>query len=153
MGTDRRSERVVVAEDLADLFDLASDVPAAPSHEAFRRVLRRHVQTPTPVRVSEVAEALNVSLPTVRAWISHGALEEMPETTPRAVTAFSLGWALHVTRATSDPHVSKRQMYQVLESLYDRDVFAAAQSTYASLDESEFVPYTEDDFAAIRTSA
>ncbi len=149
MDTTSRQLRIHIAEDLADLFDLARAIPELSAENALRRALVRHVDFPTPIRFSDAAACLSVSVPTVRAWISHGVLDEVADATPRAVTAVSLGWAIHAARAETPDQVSSRQMYRVLESLHDRDMLVVARRKYEALRDDDFVEYTEQDLDEI----
>lgn len=46
--------------------------------------------TAPPVTVRIASQLLGVSQPTIRAWADEGALEDLPETSPRAVTLDSV---------------------------------------------------------------
>lgn len=62
---------------------LPSDVEARRRLEALRA---RLVRWNPSVRLSVAADLLDLSLPTIRAWMEQGPLEEVPRSSPRRVT-------------------------------------------------------------------
>ncbi len=84
-------------------------------------------------KVADVARLLDVSPPTVRAWIDGGVLDEIPDKTPRRVTFESLA---AVKRALDEirAHADDRQLlFQVERILRDR---AALEGSDAGFEDS-----------------
>ncbi len=142
-------ERVRTAEDIADLFWLARAHPDDATRQTLLNVVARHSSPPLGVRLTQAAEALNVSLPTIRAWVQRGVLEEVPDSPVREVSAVSLGWALAVVRTAGGD--GQRHLMTALESLRDRDLLLQARDLMADHDEGELLPpYTAADLEALR---
>lgn len=86
---------------------------ACVAEDALDRLDHRLEAASTPVDVSQAAEILGVSTPTVRGWIRRGLLKRVPGRTPVAVTFDSVRWArgvLTVSRAESAPRSLVRQL-------------------------------------------
>jgi len=142
-------ERVRTAEDIADLFWLAQNRPDEATRQTLLNVVARHSSPPLGVRHAQAAEALQVSLPTIRAWVERGVLEEIPNSPVREVSAVSLGWALAVVRTASG--ASQRHLMAALDSLRDRDLLLRAQDVMANANDDELLsPYTAADLEALR---
>jgi hypothetical protein len=81
-------------------------------------------------KVAEVARLLDVSLPTVRAWIDAGVLDEIPDKTPRRVTFESLAAvkrALDEIRAHAD---DRPLLMYVMRILRDRAALEGSQEGF-----------------------
>ena len=142
-------ERVRTAEDIADLFWLARARPDEATRGTLLKVIARHSAPPLGVRLTQAAEALNVSLPTVRAWVQRGVLEEVADAPVREVSAVSLGWALAVVRTAGAD--SQRHLMTALDSLRDRDLLLRTEALTANLDAEDLLaPYTSADLEALR---
>ncbi|GAA3133029.1 hypothetical protein GCM10010466_24550 [Planomonospora alba] len=142
--SDERTRLVV--EDLADLLSLAQHRASDRAlHAAVRRMTQRHDQGPHPsaVRLATAAELLDVTLPTVRAWIRHGVLEAVPGRGVARVSATSLARALVVLREMEEGEAGHRRLARVIDALRDRDLLQRAQDTMS--DTADFVEYSEDD--------
>ena len=106
-----RSARLLVSE-----IDEIDGLVGSLSSDEIRRRLRglrlRLIGWVPSVRVSVAASLLDLSVPTVRAWIERGLLEGVPETSPRRVTLQSV--------------IEVRPVLRELRSLgQDRDLVAA----------------------------
>lgn len=89
------TEELTAAERVArDIEELdALEVTVRRNSDARARVerLRRHRLAEAPsVRVSVAAKLLGLSVPTVRAWIAHGLLDDVRNASPRRVTLASV---------------------------------------------------------------
>jgi len=142
-------ERVRTAEDIADLFWLARTHPDDATRQTLLNVVARHSSPPLGVRLTQAAEALNVSLPTIRAWVQRGVLEEVSDSPVREVSVVSLGWALAVVRTAGGD--GQRHLMTALESLRDRDLLLQAQDLMADVGEQDLLPpYTAVNLEARR---
>ncbi|MEU9830507.1 hypothetical protein AB0D67_03100 [Streptosporangium sp. NPDC048047] len=133
----------LVVEDLADLLTLAQRRTADRAlHEAVRRMSQRHDLGPRPsaVRLSTAAELLEVTVPTVRSWMSHGLLEAVPGEGVARVSATSLARVLVVLRELGEDE-SGRRLARVIDALRDRDLLSRAQEALAGA--TDFVEYGE----------
>jgi hypothetical protein len=142
-------ERVRTAEDIADLFWLAQNRPDEATRQTLLNVVARHSSPPLGVRHAQAAQALQVSLPTIRAWVQRGVLDQIPNSPVREVSAVSLGWALAVVRTASD--AGQRHLMATLDSLRDRDLLLRTHDALANThDEELLAPYTAADLEALR---
>jgi len=80
-----------VARDVEDLDDLEASVRRDRRARAtVGRLRRRRLAEAPSLRLSVAARMLEVSVPTVRAWVARGVLESVPGTSPRRVTLASV---------------------------------------------------------------
>lgn len=128
-----------VAEAVADLNTL-SDLARGESDSTRRRELAllrdRLAQRHQGAKVSEAAEVLGVSPPTVRSWIEAGVLERVPRSSPVRVHVSSLA-------------VVRRLVDLLRAEVQDRDLLAAIAQRLRDQDllESEQVNLDEDAIA------
>jgi hypothetical protein len=109
--------------------ELFGDTDPSPQDHAIYEVLRRALARTAamadigvPVKVA--ADLLEVTPPTVNAWIRHGILEQVPEHRPKQVTAVSLGEAAAAVRFISRHGSSRRRMTELVQFLQDRRTIA-----------------------------
>lgn len=115
---------IEVVNDLIELERLAELEPDDERRLALLGVHDHVAERARGAKVSDAARVLNLSPPTVRAWIDAGVLDAIPDQTPAHVTLTSLATA---KRALDDvrAHSSDRQLLaDVLRVLRDRAVLA-----------------------------
>jgi DNA-binding transcriptional MerR regulator len=138
-------QALLVVEDLADLLSLAQQRAADRAlHAAIWRMAQRHERGPRPsaVRLSTAAKLLNVTVPTVRSWISHGVLDPAGGEGVARVSATSLARVLVVLREIGEDEPGRR-LARVIDALRDRDLLNRAQEVLAET--TEYVEYSDDD--------
>jgi len=94
--------------------------------------------------VSEAAQVLGLSQPTIRAWIEAGILEPIAGTKPVRINVLSL---VDVKRAldTIRRHQDDRQLFiQVMRILRDRAALAGSEEGFADLAAGHVVTLGDD---------
>lgn len=133
-----------VVDDLLALEELAEQEDD-PHRRRSLEVVRAHLaERDRGAKVSEVAEVLGLSQPTIRAWIAAGLLEPISGTTPVRVTVLSL---VDVKRALDliRRHKNDRQLLaQVLRIVRDRAALAGSEEGLADLAAGRVVPLGDD---------
>ncbi|MEU0565572.1 hypothetical protein ABZ297_09290 [Nonomuraea sp. NPDC005983] len=138
-------QELLVVEDLADLLSLAQRRTADQAlHAAIRRMAQRHDRGPRPsaVRLSTAATLLNVTVPTVRSWTSHGVLDAVRGEGVARVSATSLARVLVVLREIGEDEPGRR-LAKVVDALRDRDLLSRAQDALAET--TEYLEYGDED--------
>lgn len=95
-------------------------------------------------KVADAARLLDVSPPTVRAWIDAGVLDEIADKTPRRVTFESLA---AVKRALDEirAHADDRQLLMhVMRILRDRAALEGSEAGFEDYRAGRTVPLGED---------
>lgn len=88
------------AREVDEIEEIETSLPSdAETRRRLQQVRWRLLEWAPSVRLSVAAEMLELSVPTIRAWISRGILEELPSSSPRRVTLRSLS---EVRRALRD---------------------------------------------------
>jgi len=134
---------VEVVDDLLTLEELAeheNDPDRRRSLEAVRTHLAGRDRG---AKVSEAAQVLGLSQPTVRAWIASGILEPIDGTTPVRVDVRSLAdvkRALDLIRRHKD---DRRLLADVMRILRDRAALAGSEEGFADLAAGRVVPVTD----------
>lgn len=82
------------------------------------------------VPYSAAARHLGVSVPTVEAWVSRGALRGLAGASVRSVSASSLAVALAAVRQVKELNPSQRQLIRVIEDARNADLLRAARAAY-----------------------
>jgi hypothetical protein len=133
-----------VVSDLIELERLAEDE----SNNERRKVLvviHDHLAVRSGgAKVADVARLLNVSPPTVRAWIDAGVLDEIPDKTPRRVTFESLA---AVKRALDEirTHADDRPLLvQVMRILRDRAALEGSEEGFDDFRAGRVAPLGDD---------
>ncbi|MEV7808634.1 hypothetical protein AB0O28_37350 [Microbispora sp. NPDC088329] len=90
-----------------------------------------------------------MTIPTVRSWIGHGVLEEVPGGGVARVSATSLARVLVVLREIGEDEPGRR-LTRVIDTLRDRDLLQRAQDVMAET--GDFVEYGEDDLEELLRS-
>lgn len=121
--------RALPGAELAESYaDLLGALRGAPIAEALGRLSAAAEQVAVPL--SQAAASLDISVPTVRTWVARGVLEEVAESSVRAVSAASLGRALDAVHAVREAGDSKRELARVLERLRDEALHRAALAAW-----------------------
>jgi hypothetical protein len=135
---------VEVVDDLLNLEELAEhekDPDRRRSLAAVRGHLANRYRGAT---VSEAAQVLGLSQPTVRAWIDAGILERIAGATPVRVGVLSLAdvkRALDMIRRHAD---DRQLLVQVMRILRDRAALAGSEEGFADLAAGRVVPIGDD---------
>jgi predicted nucleotidyltransferase/transposase-like protein len=89
-GTLAEVSAAEIIDDLNQLRDLMAEERDPARSRGISQLRRRVASRAGGAKVSEAAQALGVSAPTVRSWIELGVLQEMPESSPRRVDILRL---------------------------------------------------------------
>lgn len=133
-----------VVGDLLELQGLAED-EADPERRRLFDEVRAHVARREPgAKVSEAADVLGISQPTVRAWIETGILPAVSGTKPVRIDVLALAetkWALNRIRDNVD---DRQLLVHVMRVLRDRAALEGAEEGFADLQAGRIVPLGED---------
>ena len=135
---------VEVVDDLLTLEELAEHEDD-PDRRRSLDVVRSHLaDRDRGAKVSEVADVLGLSQPTVRAWVEAGILEPIAGAAPMRVTVLSLAdakRALDLIRRHAD---DRQLLAQVSRVLRDREALADSEEGFADLGAGRVVPLGDD---------
>jgi hypothetical protein len=140
---------MLVAEDIADLFDLVWTQPSREAAATVARVIERHDAAKTCLKLSDASRVLGTSVPTVTVWLERGALEGVTGLAVQCVSASSVGWALSALRRSVDPSENRARLARVLDSLSNREALLRAKQLRSETRDEDLVTLSEDDFAAL----
>lgn len=133
-----------VLDDLLALEDLASR-EEDPTRRRSLDDVRTHVaRRDRGAKVSEAAEVLGLSQPTVRAWIETGLLTTVSEAKPVRVEVLALAEtkrALDLIREHAD---DRQLLVQVMRVLRDRAALEGADEGFADYRAGRVVPLGDD---------
>lgn len=121
-----------VVDDLLTLDELAEHEDGPDRRRALGTVRSHLARRERGAKVSEVAQVLGVSQPTVRAWIDAGVLEPIAEATPVRVELLSLAdvkRALDLIRR----HADRQLLVGVMHVLRDREALVGSDEGFADL--------------------
>jgi predicted transcriptional regulator len=107
----------------------------------------------TGVPVSRAAELLDVSQPTVRAWIDRGALDAVPDSRPLQVTSSSLGEALAAVLTLREAGKKRHVLAEAVQILADRETRHDLEDRLAQLAAGDVVEVDVDDLEKFFESA
>ena len=135
---------VEVVDDLLKLEDLARQ-DADPARRRSLEDVRDHVaRRDRGAKVSEAAEVLAISQPSVRAWLDAGILVAVADTKPVRIEVRSLAGikrALDLIRQHSD---DRQLRVHVMRVLRDREALAGSDEGFADLRAGRVVPLAHD---------
>lgn len=140
---------VDVVEDLNALQELAEHEADPDRRRTLDVVRSRLADRDRGAKVSEAAELLGITPPTVRAWIKSGLLVAVPETRPIRVETLCLAdvkRALDLIREHSDDSHLLAEVHRVLR---DRAALEGAEEGFADLRAGRLVPLTDDLLAEL----
>lgn len=103
-------------------------------------------------KVADVARLLDVSPPTVRAWIAAGVLDDIPDKTPRQVTFESLAAvkrALDEVRAHAD---DRHLLMHVMRIVRDRAALEGSEEGFEDYQAGRVTRLTPDLLDEIRAT-
>ncbi len=135
---------VEVVDDLLTLAELAEHENDPDRRRSLEAVRGHLADRDRGAKVSEAAQVLGLSQPTIRAWIEAGILEPIAGTTPVRVNVLSL---VDVKRALDliRQHKDDRQLLvQVMRILRDRAALAGSEEGFADLAAGRVVPIGDD---------
>ena len=116
-------DSVALAAILADIFDVIDLQPSADIQKLLQDILEiaRDIRLDA-VPVSAAAEVLEVSQPTIRAWIDRGVLDVRAGSRPVKITTESLGRAVATVRRIRGAGQTKGLLEKALRDIEDREV-------------------------------
>lgn len=114
---------LALVADVVDAIESLNEPDLPPRvHKRLTAIIERAEQPGQGVPISLVAKLLEVSEPTVRAWVERGVLELVEGAKPRAVTPRSLGEALVAVNTIREAGRDERLLPRVIDFLEDRRV-------------------------------
>lgn len=141
-----------VVSDLIELERLAEDESDSERRKALVAIHDNLAARSGGAKIADVARLLNVSPPTVRAWIDAGALDEIPDKTPRRVTFESLAGvkrALDEVRAHAD---DRQLLVHVMRVLRDRAALEGSEEGFEDYRAGRVTRLTPDLLDEIRAT-
>jgi len=143
-----------VLEDLLELEELANE-ERDPERRRSLDVVRSHVaHRARGAKVSEAADLLRISQPTVRAWIESGVLSPLPGSKPVRVDLLALADVKRALDLIRD-HVEDRQLLiHVMRVLRDRAALEGedVREGFEDLTAGRVVPLTDDLLDELRST-
>lgn len=135
---------IEVVDDLLTLEDLAKQ-DDDPTRRRSLDDVRDHVaRRDRGAKVSEAAEVLAISQPTVRAWLDAGILVALADSKPLRIEVLSLAGikrALDLIRQHSE---DRQLLVHVMRVLRDREALAGSDEGFADLRAGRVVPIADD---------
>lgn len=141
-----------VVSDLIDLERLAEDESDAARRKTLVGIHDNLAARSGGAKVADVARLLNVSPPTVRAWIDADVLNEIPDETPRRVTFESLA---AVKRAVDEirAHADDRPLLtHVMRILRDRAALEGSEPGFEDFGAGRLTRVTPELLDELRTN-
>jgi len=135
---------VEVVDDLLTLGKLAEHEDDPDRRRSLDAVRDHLADRDRGAKVSEAAQVLGLSQPTVRAWIEAGVLEPVTGATPLRVGVLSLAdvkRALDLIRRHAD---DRQLLVQVMRSLRDRAALAGSEEGFRDVAAGRVVPIGDD---------
>lgn len=135
---------VEVVDDLLALGELAEHENDPDRRRSLDAVRGHLADRDRGAKVSEAAQVLGLSQPTVRAWIESGILEPIAGARPVRVGVLSLAdvkRALDLIRRHAD---DRQLLVQVMRILRDRAALAGSEEGFADLAAGRVVPIGDD---------
>jgi hypothetical protein len=115
-----------VARDIDELDALEASVRRNRDARArVERLRRRRLEEAPSVRLSVAAAMLELSLPTIRSWISRGLLEDLPNVSPRQVTLESVLTLRPVLRELRELGQDRNLLEALMARTEDRQILAS----------------------------
>lgn len=133
-----------VVDDLLTLEQLA-EREDDPERRRSLDTVRNHVaDRDRGAKVSEAAEVLGLSHPTVRSWVEAGVLQRISGTKPLRIDVLSLADTKRMVDLIRQ-HADDRQLLaRVMSVLRDREALAASEEGFADLRAGRVVPLTDE---------
>jgi DNA-binding transcriptional ArsR family regulator len=137
---------VDVVEDLLALEVLAEQEDDPDRRRALELVRTHLADRDRGAKVSEVAELLGLSQPTVRAWMEAGVLEARDETTPARVDVLSLAEIKRAVDLLREHGHDRNLLAAVMRLLRDRSALTGdgVRDGFTDLAAGRIVPVTEE---------
>ncbi len=135
---------VEVVDDLLTLEELAAhedDPERRRSLDAVRTHLAGRDQG---AKVSEAAQVLDISQPTVRAWLDAGILTAVAGTKPVRVDVLSLAEVKRALDLLREHGHDRDLLISVMRILRDRSALAGSEEGFSDLAAGRLVPLTDD---------
>jgi DNA-binding transcriptional MerR regulator len=137
---------VEVVDDLLALKELA-DQEDDPDRRRSLDLVRTHLAgRDRGAKVSEVAQLLGLSQPTVRAWMTAGVLQARGRTAPARVSILSLAEVKQAVDLLREQGEDRNLLVAVMHQLRDRGVLAgdAVRGGFEDLGAGRVVPLTDE---------
>lgn len=146
---------VEIVDDLLTLEKLAAHEDDPDRRRSLDGVRDHVADRDRGAKVSEVAQVLGISQPTVRAWIDAGVLEPRGDTTPVRVDVLSLAAVKRALDLLREHGHDRNLLIAVMRILRDRAVLAGegAREGIEDLAAGRVVPLTDDLLDEIATAS
>ena len=137
---------VEVVDDLLTLEELAAHEDDPDRRRSLGAVRDHLADRDRGAKVSEVAQVLGISQPTVRAWIEAGVLEPRGDATPARVGVLSLAAVKRALDLLREHGHDRNLLIAVMRILRDRAVLAGegVREGFEDLAVGRVVPLTDD---------
>ena len=140
---------VEVVDDLLALEELAAHEDDPERRRSLDAVRLHLAHRDRGAKVSEAARVLQLSQPTIRAWIESGLLTTVPEAKPVRIDVLALAEtkrALDLIREHAD---DRQLLVHVMRILRDRAALEGSEEGFADLRAGRVVPLGDDLLAEI----
>jgi DNA-binding transcriptional MerR regulator len=128
------SNAELLVSEIAEIDDLTASLSSDDVRRRLRNLRRRLIGWVPTVRLSVAASLLDLSVPTVRAWIERGLLEGVADTSPRRVALQSVVEVRPILRELRSLGQDRDLVQTVLARIEDEAVLADPE-LQRSLDE------------------
>jgi hypothetical protein len=135
---------VEVVDDLLVLEELAEHEDDPDRRRSLDAVHDHLADRDRGAKVSEVAQVLGLSQPTVRAWIDAGILKPIAGATPVRVGVLSLADVKRALDLIRRHAVDRQLLVQVMRILRDRSALTGSEEGFADLAAGRVVPIGDD---------
>ena len=133
-----------IVDDLNRLHDLERGEPDPSRRRELAEIRNRVAHRDRGAKVSEAARLLDVSAPTVRAWIEATLLQAVPGSSPVRIDTLSLAEvkrAVDLVRANLD---DRQLLFHVMRLLRDRAALEGAEQAIEDYRAGKTVPLGDD---------
>jgi excisionase family DNA binding protein len=133
-----------VLNDLLELQGLASAERDPKRRESLDAVRARVARRERGAKVSEAAEALGISQPTVRAWVDSGLLRTVPGAKPVRIEVLSLAETKRAVDLIRAHGGDRLLLAHVVRVLRDRAALEGSAEGFADLAAGRIVPLDDE---------
>lgn len=141
-----------VVTDLIELERLAEDESDAKRRKALVGIHDNLAARSGGAKVADVARLLDLSPPTVRAWIDVGVLDEVPDKTPRRVTFESLAAVKRALDAVRAHAEDRPLLLHVMRILRDRAALEGSDEGFEDYGAGRVTRLTPDLLDEVRAT-
>ena len=125
-----------------------TDTPGVTYEQVRQRIVNQASEVG--VTYSDAARELRVTVPTIRAWVARGVLEEAEGMRIHAVTASSLGRVISVLDRLDAQQLGRGRLMELAEEIRNRELLDAAQRAHrAEGGGRRFAEVTDEEMEAL----